>query len=202
MKPNHIPLLLALPLLLSLASCGGETASAPDMPMEVTVEGSTIVLGQTTMQDLLELGYEAELETTPPSAQDGDKYIPFSYRLDRGEGDEMLVTVCTPWNGGTDISKEITRSATEGIVKSVTLSTEGTENVTAVYNGIDIQELTFDYAVSEWGAQEKEGTVKPTYELEAKRGHLQLKAKMRSDTDFYSISVQLSMEELEGMQEA
>ena len=55
--PNKrcITLLLLLTMLLTLVGCGNTV----DMPMEVTIDGLTIVLGQTTMQDMQDAGYKA-----------------------------------------------------------------------------------------------------------------------------------------------
>ena len=58
MKTKWLSLLAAMLLLIALTACGGA-----DMPMEATLDGYTIVLGQTTVQDLVDRGYEAHLET-------------------------------------------------------------------------------------------------------------------------------------------
>ena len=57
MKTKWLSLLAAMLLLIALTACGGA-----DMPMEATLDGYTIVLGQTTVQDLVDRGYEAHLE--------------------------------------------------------------------------------------------------------------------------------------------
>ena len=56
MKTKWLSLLAAMLLLIALTACGGA-----DMPMEATLDGYTIVLGQTTVQDLVDRGYEAHL---------------------------------------------------------------------------------------------------------------------------------------------
>jgi len=62
-------------MLLTLVGCGNTV----DMPMEVTIDGYTIVLGQTTMQDMQDAGYKASLSAVPDTARQGDKYISFDY---------------------------------------------------------------------------------------------------------------------------
>ena len=74
MKTKWLSLLAAMLLLIALTACGGA-----DMPMEATLDGYTIVLGQTTVQDLVDRGYEAHLEKMPDFARDGEKYISFNY---------------------------------------------------------------------------------------------------------------------------
>ena len=51
------------------------------VPMEITIDGYTIVLGQTTMKEMTDLGYEAGLTAMPDTVSRGDKYIPFYYSL-------------------------------------------------------------------------------------------------------------------------
>ena len=48
-------LALSLALALGLMACG---SSGPDMPMEAVIDGHTITLGKTTMEDLRGWGYE------------------------------------------------------------------------------------------------------------------------------------------------
>lgn len=48
---------LALAMTLGLTACG---PSGPDMPMEATVEGHTIVIGQTTTAEMAGWGWEVE----------------------------------------------------------------------------------------------------------------------------------------------
>lgn len=185
-------------VFLCLTACSG--SKGPEMPMEVTVDGYTITLGKTTMQDMVDLGYEAHLEKVPGSAKTGDKYIPFYYSLDRGVGDQIWVTVCVPWDGKTDIGEETTLSATEGIIKTVSLSVTASEKVEATYYGVNLQDLSFEYAASEWGAKEKEGASKKTYTLDAKNGLIQLETQLTSTEDFHTLIVQLSQKEFEKLQ--
>lgn len=201
MKKQYLPVLFTFIILvgLGLTAC---SATAPDMPMEAVVDGQTIVLGQTTMQDMVDLGYEAHLEKVPDSAKTGDKYIYYNYSLDMGAGRQVFVTVGVPWSGDTDISNETSLSATEGIIKSISLSKTATEKITVSYNGVDLQDLSFDYAATEWGAKEKEGASKKTYTLPVKRGMIQLQAYLTSDEDFNSLDIQLSEKEFEKMQKS
>ena len=48
-RKTALTLFLALALALSLTGCA---PSGPDMPMEIQIDGSAIVLGRTTMSDL------------------------------------------------------------------------------------------------------------------------------------------------------
>ena len=195
MKTKWLSLLAAMLLLIALAACGGA-----DMPMEATLDGYTIVLGQTSVQDLVDRGYEAHLEKMPDFARDGEKYISFNYSLSRGAGDQIFATVSVPWSGNTDITEETTLSASEGILQTVTLTKTATEKVEAAYNGVSVQDLSFDYAAQEWGAKEKKDASKKTYTLQAKRGLVQFQSYLTSDEDFHSVSIQLSDKEFEKMQ--
>ncbi|MCI8492185.1 hypothetical protein AALA99_06510 [Anaerotruncus colihominis] len=195
MKTKWLSLLAAMMMLIALAACGGA-----DMPMEATLDGYTIVLGQTTVQDLVDRGYEAHLEKMPDVARDGDKYISFHYSLDRGAGDQIFVTVSVPWSGNTDITAETKLSTSAGILQAVTFTKTATEKVEALYNGVSVQDLSFDFAAQEWGAKEKKDASKKTYTLQAKRGFVQFQSHLTGDEDFHSVSVTLSDKEFEKMQ--
>ena len=62
MKKKYLSLMLIVILVFSLTACVGMGA---DMPMELTIDGYTIVLGQTTMKDMTDLGYEVSLTAMP-----------------------------------------------------------------------------------------------------------------------------------------
>lgn len=62
-------------LLTGLTACGG-----PEMPMELTVDGHTIVLGKTTMKEMTDLGYEVRVTGTPDTIAKDAKYVPFYSR--------------------------------------------------------------------------------------------------------------------------
>lgn len=194
MKAKKICCLVAL--LLLLTACGG----GPDLPMEATVDGYTIVLGQTTMQDMIDQGYEVHPTGVPDTMKQGDKYIPFYYSLDRGAGDQVFVTACVPWGGSANVREEQKLSLTEGVIKSVTLRLSATEKVEVTYNGMDLSELTFDHAIKEWGAEKDDRTTKTAYKLTAKRGFLRLEAENTFSEEFNALTVQLSQKEFEKMQ--
>ena len=80
MKKKYLSLMLIVILVFSLTACVGMGA---DMPMELTIDGYTIVLGQTTMKDMTDLGYEVSLTAMPDTVSRGDKYVPFYYRLSK-----------------------------------------------------------------------------------------------------------------------
>ena len=65
------PLVLSLLLALGLASCG---PSGPDMPMEVTVNGKTIVMGRTTTGEMAGWGWEVEFMSIPSEIRADAKY--------------------------------------------------------------------------------------------------------------------------------
>ncbi len=196
MKTKMLTLFLTLFILLGLTGCG----SGKDLPMEVTLDGYTVVLGETTIQDIVDLGYEPHLERLPDVASDGDKYISFYYSLDRGAGDQFWIWVCVPWSGNSDISSETTLSLTEGIIKSVTFSKGSTEKISASYNGMDIQELSFEYAIDEWGAKENDKTTIKAYKADLKKGYLSMEAESTLDEELYELTVSLSQKQFDSMQ--
>ncbi len=195
MKTKCITLLLALLLVFGLTGCG-----APDVPMEATIDGNTIVLGQTTMQDLIDLGYEPHLQSRQDVARDGDAYITFYYSLDKGAGHQFWADVAVPWSGDTNINDEAALSTTEGIVRSVKFSKSSTEKIKASYNGIDIQDMTFDYGIEKWGAKKDDRTTVPAYLATVKRGSLRMESESTLEEEFHELTVSLSMKELEKMQ--
>lgn len=198
MQTKLTALVVALVLALSLTACSG---GGKDMPMEVTVDGNTIVLGQTTMKEMTDWGYEAELTKTPDTAKDGDKFISFSYSLDKGAGNQFFVTVCVPWSGKTDISHERSIAPTEGIVKSVSVRVSSTEKIEAAYNGVKLKELTYEYAEKEWGAaSEKKDGDKMKCTVKAKAGFVVLSGTDTFDDTFNELNVQLTQAAFDKMQ--
>ena len=187
---------LLVALLLFLATFSG----GPDLPMEITVDGYTIVLGETTMQDLTAQGYTGTPTGVPDTIRSNAKYIPFYYSLDRGAGDCMNVTVMVPWSGETDVSREQERSATEGVVKSVWLNRDALKDVEVRYNGADLQELTFAYAASEWEAEQDWTASNTAWGVDAKRGYVGLAAESDASEEVYELTVQLSEKEFTKMQ--
>lgn len=196
MKQKICTCLCALFLLLNLTACG----SGPQMPMEITVDGCQIVLGKTTMQDLIDLGYEVSSNGRQDVAKDGDSYISFYYSLDQGAGHQFWVTVCVPWSGNTDISAEAESSATEGIVRSVSVRQSAAEKITVTYNGVNLSDMNFDKA-AEWGAKENTEKSIKTYELTAKQGYLTWEGTSTSNKEFNELRVQMRQSDFEKMQE-
>lgn len=196
--PNKrcITLLLLLTMLFTLVSCGNTV----DMPMEVTIDGLTIVLGQTTMQDMQDAGYKASLSAVPDTARQGDKYISFDYLLSKTAELQFSVRVTVPWSGNTSINKEKSLSETEGIIRTITIRPASVKNFEVIYNGVELQDLTYEYSEKEWGAEKGEQYSKPVYKIEAKNGDVILSSENSFRTDFYSLTVQLSKKAFEKMQ--
>lgn len=191
-----ILLTLSLALLLGLTSCG---ASGPDMPMEVTIDGYTVVLGKTTVADLTALGYELSSAGRQDVAHEGDKYIYFMYMLTKGAGYSFWVNVYTPYYGGTNINKEASEAAESGIVYSVTVNKSAAKDMSVRYNGTDLQAITFDTA-KEWGAKQDDSTSKVTWRLTASQGPLAFTAENSSSTEMHSLQVSLSEKAFQAMQ--
>ena len=184
-------------MMLMLTAC----ASGPEMPMQVTVDGYDIVIGMTTMQDLIDQGYEVNNNGNQDVAKDGDRYISFYYSLDKGAGHQFWVTVCVPCSGKADISAESAQSATEGIVRSVEVRKSAAEDISVVYNDVELADMSFDNA-TEWGAKENKDKSVKTYQLTAKQGFLTWEAINTSDQEFNELRVQMSQKEFEKMQES
>lgn len=188
-------LILILALALSLTACSGA-----EMPMEAVFDGNTIVLGQTTMQEMTDWGYEVNYAGRQDVAREGDKYIAFHYSLSKSAGDQFWVSVYVPWSGGNDIGKEQSASVTEGVVYAVTLSKSASEKVEVTYNGMNLQDISFDTA-KEWGAkQDKEASV-VTWDLTAKSGHISFEAEDTFSEELDEVRVSLSRKAFEKMQE-
>lgn len=189
--------LLLLIMLLGLVGCGSSTV---DMPSTVTIDGYTIVLGQTTMQDLKDQGYEVFFNSRQDTAKNTDKYITFDYLIKKTAKQQFSVTVCVPWEKGQNINKETKLSATEGIIKSITMRQESLTEVEVLYNGVNLQDLTFEYGESEWGAKKQEDSSVLTYQTKTKNGYVTLRAENPMHEEFYSLSVELHMQGFEEMQ--
>ena len=197
MKKKYTAVLLLLTMLLGLAGCGSSTV---DMPAEVTIDGYTIVLGQTTMQDLKDQGYEVFFNSSQDTAKNTDKYITFVYLIKKTAKQQFSVTVCVPWEKGPNINNETKLSATEGIIKSVTMRQDSLTDVEVLYNGVNLQDLTFEYGESEWGAKKQEDSSVLTYQTKTKNGYVTLRAENPMHEEFYSLSVELHMRGFEAMQ--
>lgn len=197
MKKKFTVVLLLLTMLLGLVGCGSSTA---DLPSEVTIDGYTIVLGETTMQDLQDQGYEVFFNSSQDTAKDTDKYITFVYVVKKTAKQQFSVTVCVPWEKGKNINKEKSLSATEGIIKSITMRKESLTDVEVLYNNVNLQDLTFEYGESEWGAKKDEDSSTLTYQTKTKNGYVTLKAENTFKEEFYSLKVELHMRGFEAMQ--
>ena len=192
---------ILLTCLLLLVFCITACAKKVDLPMEITIDGYTIVLGQTTVKDMMERGYEIHTDAMPDVAHEGDKYIPFYYSLDRGAGDQIHVTVMAPWSGESDISSEQSFAATEGIIKAVSFRLTSVEKVEVTYNGMNVNDLSFDYAQKEWSAKPKDGSTNTRYQVDATRGFVILETAHSSDEEYGALNIQLTEKEFEKMQE-
>lgn len=192
---------ILLTCLLLLVFCITACAKKVDLPMEITIDGYTIVLGQTTVKDMMERGYEIHTDAMPDVAHEGDKYIPFYYSLDRGAGDQIHVTVMAPWSGESDISSEQSFAATEGIIKAVSFRLTSVEKVEVTYNGMNVNDLSFDYAQKEWSAKSKDGSTNTRYQVDATRGFVILETAYSSDEEYGALNIQLTEKEFEKMQE-
>ncbi len=198
MRRKPVLLIVLLLLTLSLTAC----AKKADMPMEVTVDGYTIVLGKTTMKDMTDLGYEVHTDGMPDVAREGDKYIPFYYSLDRGAGDQIHVTVMAPWSGNSDISAEQSFAVTEGVIRSVRFTLDAVEKVEVTYNGMNVNDLSFDYAKEEWGAKlDDKSSTKIKYQVDAKDGFVILDAVSTLEEEYGGLNIQLTTSAFEKMQE-
>lgn len=191
---KRIPLLaLSLALLLGLTACG---PSGPDMPMEVEINGNAIVLGKTTMSDLTGLGWKASLTGAQREVRQNDKYVAFHYNLavdGGGAGKEFWASVYVPFQGhisGTtaDISQEQALAGTQGVVCMVTVRKSAGKDLSISYNGVDLQDVTWDTA-REWGATVKEGEYVTSGELTAAQGTLSFAESSYNDGEFNELTV-------------
>ena len=170
--------LLALSLLLALGltSCG---ASGPDMPMEVTVNGKTIVIGQTTTGEMAGWGWEVAFMNSQNEIRSDAKYVACHYHIKvdgGGAGREFWVSVYVPFQKNmsgdyVDLSKEEKESKTAGVVYRVDVRKSAGEKLSISYNGMDLRDITWD-TVGEWGAKVDEESYRKTAELAAVQGTL------------------------------
>lgn len=188
-------LTLSLALLLGLTAC----SAGPEMPMEAVIDGYTVTLGRTTVADLTALGYELNSAGRQDVAHDGDKYIYFMYLLSKGAGYSFWVNVYTPYYGGSSINKEASEAAESGIVYSVSLSRSAAEKMSVSYNGMDLQDITFDTA-KEWGAKQDKEASKITWRLTAAQGSLSFRADNTSSEEMDTLQVSMSSKAFADMQ--
>lgn len=168
-------LALALLVVLGLSACGPK---GPDMPMEMELDGHTIVLGETTTGDMAGWGWEVNLTGTQNEIQENAKYVACHYdiRKEDGSGNQFWVSVYVPFQKNisgnyVDFSAEEKESKTNGVVYRISVRKDASENYDIVYNGMDYQDLTWEDAEG-WGAVKDEDAYPTTYDLEAAQGTL------------------------------
>lgn len=187
MSMNHVrralTLFLSLVLALGLAACG---PSGPDMPMEIQIDGDTIVLGQATLPDLARLGWKAKLTGAQREIRAKAKFVGFHYRLERtdGSGVQFWASVYVPFQGkasggSADISQEQAIAGEEGVLYRVEVRKDAAGDCDIFYNGVSLQDMTYARA-RRWGAVKDEAQSRTVYTLEVARGSLNFE---QSDTD-------------------
>lgn len=187
MSMNHVrralTLFLSLVLALGLAACG---PSGPDMPMEIQIDGDTIVLGQATLPDLVRLGWKAKLTGAQREIRAKAKFVGFHYRLERtdGSGVQFWASVYVPFQGNVsggsaDISQEQAIAGEEGVLYRVEARKDAAGDCDIFYNGVSLQDMTYARA-RRWGAVKDEAQSRTVYTLEVARGSLNFE---QSDTD-------------------
>lgn len=187
---------LALLLALGLTSCG---ASGPDMPMEVTVNGKTIVIGKTTTGEMADWGWEVSFMSSQSDIRKDAKYVACHYHIKvdgGGAGQEFWVSVYVPFqkniSGSTvDLSKEKAESKTAGVVYRVSVRKSAGSKLSISYNGMDLQDITWDTA-GEWGAKVDEESYYKSAELSAAQGTLEFKASSGGDSEVNELNVVMS----------
>ena len=149
-------LALSLLLVLGLTSCG---ASGPDMPMEAAVNGKTIVIGRTTTGEMAGWGWEVAFMSSQDTIASNARYVACHYNVKvdgGGAGREFWVSVYVPFQKNmdgsyVDLSAEEEESKTAGVVYRVSVRNSAGEKLSISYNGVDLQDITWDTA-EEWGA--------------------------------------------------
>ena len=77
-------LTLALVMALGLTACEG--MGKPDMPMEITMDDHTVVLGKTTTGEMAGWGWELEFNGSQNEIREDAKYVACYYTIRKGEG--------------------------------------------------------------------------------------------------------------------
>ena len=190
--------LLAISLLLALglASCG---ASGPDMPMEVTVNGKTVVIGKTTTGEMANWGWEVAFMNSQSDIRKDAKYVACHYHIKvdgGGAGQEFWVSVYVPFqkniSGSTvDLSKEKAESKTAGVVYRVDVRKSAGEKLSISYNGMDLQNITWDIA-EEWGATVDEESYYKSAELAVSQGTLKFQQSAGEGDEVNELNVIMS----------
>ena len=190
--------LLALSLLLALGltSCG---ASGPDMPMEVTVNGKTIVIGKTTTGEMAGWGWEVSFMNSQSEVRSDAKYVACHYHVKvdgGGAGKEFWVSVYVPFQKNVvgsrvDLSNEERESKTAGVVYRVDVRKSAGAKLSISYNGMDLQNISWDI-VEGWGAKVDEESYKKSAELAAAQGTLQFEAASGNNGELNELTVIMS----------
>jgi len=178
-------LTLALLMALGLTACDNLGIGKPDMPMEITIDGHTIALGQTSVNDLADWGWTVKFSGTQNEIKSDAKYVACYFTVrksEKGSGDQFSVSVWVPFQKNktdsthVDFSEEEKMAKEGGVVCRVDVRKDAAENFTVVYNGKDYQDLTWD-DVKEMGATETQGSneYSPSYKLEVAQGSLNFK---------------------------
>ena len=189
-------LALALLLVLGLTSCG---ASGPDMPMEVTVNGKTIVIGKTTTGEMADWGWEVDFMSSQSDIRKDAKYVACHYHIKvdgGGAGKEFWVSVYVPFqkniSGSTvDLSKEKAESKTAGVVYRVSVRKSAGKKLSISYNGMDLQDITWDTAEG-WGAKVDEESYYKSAELSAAQGTLKFEQSAGEGDEVNELTVVMS----------
>ena len=190
------PLVLSLLLVLGLTSCG---ASGPDMPMEVTVNGKTIVLGQTTTGEMSGWGWEVAFMSSQDTIATNAKYVACHYHIKvdgGGAGKEFWVSVYVPFQKNmsgsyVDLSAEEKESKTAGVVYRVDVRKSAGEKLSISYNGKNLQDITWDTA-EEWGAKVDEESYYKSAELAAAQGTLKFEQSAGEGDEVNKLTVVMS----------
>lgn len=196
---KHVTLpILALALALGLTACGGP--SGPEMPMELTVNGQTIVLGQTTTAEMKDWGWEVLLSGSQSEIRTDAKYVACYYHIKidgGGAGKEFWADVYVPFQKnmkGTDyvdLSAEEQQSKTEGVVFRVQVRKSAGKDLSISYNGVDLQDITWDTAEG-WGATVNRGQYTVSAELAAAQGTLSFAESSYHDGELNELKVVMS----------
>ena len=177
---------LSLALLLGLTACG---TSGREMPMEFTVNGKTVVMGQTTTAEMSGWGWELAYMGSPGEILSNAEYASCDYhvRVDGGgSGREFWVSVYVPFQknmegGYVDLSAEVEESRTAGVVYRVNVRKSAGDKLNIIYNGMDLQDITWDTA-AKWGAKVEEDDDRgKKAELDAAQGTLTFGKAYTSD---------------------
>ena len=173
-------LTLALALTLGLTACDSLNLGGlgkPDMPMEITMDDHTIVLGKTTTAEMAGWGWEVNFTGSQNEIREDAKYVGCYYTIRKPGGGEFTVTVWVPFQKNisgnyVDFSEEEKMSKTEGVVCLVTVRKDAAEEFEILYNGTDYHKLTWE-TVEEWGAKKDESsTTQKIYKMEVAQGSL------------------------------